>query len=139
MLPLLYNQAERIYGDDDAIGYELNGHKALFLGDHKIVYNRAPIGDSEWHLYNIVKDPGETADLRDEQPERFARMQNLYDEFAKTHGVLPVPADFNPQQAMLTRMLQGRIGNYLIAVVLGLLVLIGLTVVLWRRRRPRLL
>lgn len=139
VLPLLYNQAERIYGDDDAIGYELNGHKALFLGDHKIVYNRAPIGDSEWHLYNIVKDPGETADLRDEQPERFARMQNLYDEFAKTHGVLPVPADFNPQQAMLTRMLQGRIGNYLIAVVLGLLVLIGLTVVLWRRRRPRLL
>ena len=60
MVPLLQGQAERIYGDDDAIGYELNGHRALFLGDHKIVYNRPPIGDGVWHLYNIATDPGET-------------------------------------------------------------------------------
>ena len=73
MVPLLQGQAERIYGDDDAIGYELNGHRALFLGDHKIVYNRPPIGDGVWHLYNIATDPGETQDLRELQPQRFAR------------------------------------------------------------------
>jgi arylsulfatase/uncharacterized sulfatase len=139
ILPLLQNKADRIYGDEDAIGYELNGHKALFLGDYKIVYNRAPIGDNEWHLYNIVTDPGETADLRDQLPKRFTRMQALYDEFAREHGVLPVPDDFNPQQAMFTRMLQGRIGNYLMAAALGLVALIGLGVFAWRRRRARLL
>ena len=139
ILPLLQNKADRIYGDEDAIGYELNGHKALFLGDYKIVYNRAPIGDSEWHLYNIVTDPGETADLRDQLPKLFTRMQTLYNEFAREHGVLPVPDDFNPQQAMFARMLQGRIGYYLMAAAIGLVALIGLGVFAWRRRRARLL
>ena len=133
LLPLLYKQTQRIYGEDDAIGYELNGHKALFLGDHKIVYNRPPIGDGEWHLFNIAKDPGETLDLREQQPQRFDRMQALYADFARDHGVLPVAEDFNPQQAMFLRFAIDRFGGYLIAIFLGLVVLIG--VVIFRRGR----
>ena len=133
LLPLLHKQTQRIYGEDDAIGYELNGHKALFLGDHKIVYNRPPIGDGEWHLFNIAKDPGETLDLREQQPQRFNRMQALYADFARNHGVLPVAEDFNPQQAMFIRFAIDRFGGYLIATFLGLVVLIG--VIIFRRRQ----
>lgn len=133
VVPLLSKQTKRIYGEEDAIGYELNGHKALFLGDHKIVYNRPPIGDGEWHLYNIATDPGETLDLRNEQPQRFARMQTLYEEFVRDHGVLPVADDFDPQQAMFIRLMRERFGSYFIAALLGLMALIGF--VIYRRRR----
>jgi arylsulfatase A-like enzyme len=133
VVPLLSKQTKRIYGKEDAIGYELNGHKALFLGDHKIVYNRPPIGDGEWHLYNIATDPGETLDLRNEQPQRFARMQTLYEEFVRDHGVLPVADDFDPQQAMFIRLMRERFGSYFIAALLGLMALVGF--VIYRRRR----
>ena len=139
LLPLLYKQTQRIYGEDDAIGYELNGHKALFLGDHKIVYNRPPIGDGESRpLFDGIclispNDPGETLDLREQQPQRFDRMQALYADFARDHGVLPVAEDFNPQQAMFLRFAIDRFGGYLIAIFLGLVVLIG--VVIFRRGR----
>ena len=88
MVPLLQGQAERIYGDDDAIGYELNGHRALFLGDHKIVYNRPPIGDGVWH--SITSPPILAKSGSQElQPQRFARMQALYEQFVEQQA-LPV-------------------------------------------------
>ena len=135
MVPLLQGQAERIYGDDDAIGYELNGHRALFLGDHKIVYNRPPIGDGVWHLYNIATDPGETQDLRELQPQRFARMQALYEQFVVEHGVLPVAEDFDPQQVMFARLVRDRFGGYLIALVCVVVALVAFG--FYRRRRLR--
>lgn len=135
VVPLLQGQTRRIYGDDDAIGYELNGHRALFLGDHKIVYNRPPIGDGVWHLYNIATDPGETKDLREQQPQRFARMQALYEQFVVEHGVLQVADDFDPQQVMFARVVRDRFGGYLIAMVCLVVALVVFG--FYRRRRLR--
>jgi len=135
VVPLLQGQAQRIYGNDDAIGYELNGHRALFLGDHKIVYNRPPIGDGIWHLYNIAIDPGETNDLREQQPQRFARMQALYEQFVVEHGVLPVAEDFDPQQVMFARLVRDRFGGYLIAMICVVVALVAFG--FYRRRRLR--
>jgi hypothetical protein len=105
------------------------------LGDHKIVYNRPPIGDGVWHLYNIATDPGETQDLREQQPQRFARMQALYEQFVVEHGVLPVAEDFDPQQVMLARLVQDRFGGYLIALVCVVVALVAFG--FYRRRRLR--
>ena len=135
VVPLLQGQAQRIYGSDDAIGYELNGHRALFLGDHKIVYNRPPIGDGIWHLYNIAIDPSETNDLREQQPQRFARMQALYEQFVVEHGVLPVAEDFDPQQVMFARLVRDRFGGYLIAMICVVVALVAFG--FYRRRRLR--
>lgn len=135
VVPLLQGRAQRIYGDDDAVGYELNGHRALFLGDHKIVYNRPPIGDGIWHLYNIAIDPGETEDLKEQQPQRFARMQSLYEQFAVEHGVLPVAEDFDPQQVMFAGLVQDRFGGYMIALFCVVIALLAFG--LYRKRRLR--
>ena len=135
VVPLLQGRAQRIYGDDDAVGYELNGHRALFLGDHKIVYNRPPIGDGIWHLYNIAIDPGETEDLKEQQPQRFARMQSLYEQFAVEHGVLPVAEDFDPQQVMFAGLVRDRFGGYLIALFCVVIALLAFG--LYRKRRLR--
>ena len=44
LTPLLRGEVERVYGEDDAVGYELTGHGALFQGDYKVVVNQAPAG-----------------------------------------------------------------------------------------------
>ena len=44
--------------DQDAIGYELAGNAALFLGDYKIVLTKASPGNGQWQLFNIAKDQG---------------------------------------------------------------------------------
>jgi arylsulfatase A-like enzyme len=73
----------------------LTGHAALFKGDYKIVKNRGPVGDDAWHLFDIVNDPGETTDLKEEMPQRFAEMMEAYRTYAAENNVLPVPEDYN--------------------------------------------
>jgi arylsulfatase/uncharacterized sulfatase len=94
LLPLLQGKANYVYRPDEALGYELAGSAALFLGDYKLVKNIAPLGDGEWHLYDLSVDPGETRDLKDIQVERFNRMSEDYAKYAQDNGVLPVPEGF---------------------------------------------
>ncbi len=82
---------DRVYEEADAVGTELAGHAALFQGDYKIVRNRGPVGDGEWRLYDIARDPGETTDLSGVQPARLQRMLSRYHEYVKRNGVLPIP------------------------------------------------
>ena len=81
---------------DEILGYELSGNSALFKGPLKLVKNIPPLGKGEWHLYDVVADPGETRDLQQQLPTEFAAMQKDYQIWADAHGVLPVPADYNP-------------------------------------------
>lgn len=110
LLPLVGGQVDRVHGPDDPVGYELAGNAALFKGDYKIVKDRAPGGDGAWHLYDIVADPGEARDLRDEMPERFAAMMRDYETYVATNRVLPVPDDYN-QRAQIMRYGAARQGS----------------------------
>jgi arylsulfatase A-like enzyme len=106
LLPLVNGDVERVYHEDETVGYELTGHAALFKGDYKIVKNRGPVGDDAWHLFNIVVDPGETTDLKEEMPERFRDMMAAYRTYVNDNNVLPVPEDyeyFNALRAYATR------------------------------------
>ena len=89
--PLLLGDADRVYGPEDTVGYELAGHAALFQGDYKIVRNRGPVGDGQWHLFNIVDDPGEANDLAAAEPGRLQRMLSAYERYTRENKVLPVP------------------------------------------------
>ena len=44
---------------------EAAGQKALFKGDYKLAKNSNPYPDSQWRLFNIKNDPGETKDLKE--------------------------------------------------------------------------
>jgi len=133
LLPLITQETQHIYGEDDPVGYELGGNSALFMGDFKIVLNRGPVGDGQWYLYNIVEDPGETRDLSKSEPKRFQAMLNAYDRYTKENGVLPVPKGFNAQQQVALNGLRERAGP---AILIGmLLLLILLPFVLHARAR----
>ena len=106
LLPLVNGDVDQVYHADETIGYELTGHAALFKGDYKIVKNRGPVGDDAWHLFDIVNDPGETTDLKEEMPERFADMMAAYRSYTIENNVLPIPEDyeyFNVLRSYATR------------------------------------
>ncbi|MAZ86953.1 MAG: arylsulfatase [Cellvibrionaceae bacterium] len=95
LIPLLNQDADRVYQTTEYIGYELGGHAALFQGDYKIVLNRGPAGDNQWHLYNILKDPGETLDLSAKMPRQLHTMLNNFERYKRDNKVLPVPDGYD--------------------------------------------
>lgn len=82
---------ETVHGDSNPIGYELEGNSALFKGDYKAVINRTGQNDSDWHLFNIKNDPGETSDLAQDMPALLEEMIADYEIYVQTNNVLPMP------------------------------------------------
>lgn len=121
LLPLIEGRADRVYDEADAIGTELAGHAALFQGDYKVVRNRGPVGDGEWRLYDIARDPGETTDLSAVHPARLQRMLSQYEDYAKRNGVLPVPLGYDAQDQVVINGLRNRARP---AILVGILLVL---------------
>ena len=136
LLPIIQGKASRVRGPDEILGYELSGNRAVFKGDYKLLSNLAPVGDGQWHLYNLATDPGETHDLKDELPELFESLQNDYAKWAKANGVLPMPEGYDPiQQVIINSLVFVYWPRYQWHLAgLGVLLLLS-GVWLWRRRR----
>ena len=137
LLPLLQGKADYAYRPDEALGYELAGSAALFLGDYKLVKNIAPLGDGQWRLFNLRLDPGETQDLQAAQPAVFTSMRAAYDKYAQDYGVLPVPEGFDLQKAGLYYAVHHYLLPKLRAAWPLWLALAGAVwgLLVWRRRR----
>jgi arylsulfatase/uncharacterized sulfatase len=126
LLPIIRGDVERHYGDadEDAVGFELAGHAALFLGDYKLVLNKPPVGDNQWHLYNIAADPGETSDLSGVDAPRLQRMLNLYQQYEKRNDIQAMPAGFVGARQVAINGLRDRFGAQ---IMIGIITLIILT------------
>lgn len=101
LLPVLTGKAQAVRGEREPLGYELSGNSAIFKGDLKLVKNLPPVGDGKWHLYDMVKDPGETNDLYSQLPEVVRGMAGDFDRYAQQNGVLAMPENYNPQRQVL--------------------------------------
>ena len=125
LIPLLTGQADRAHEPDETIGYELAGNAALFKGDYKIVIDRGPVGDGEWHLFNFVTDPGEASDLKEAMSELFAEMMDDYKSYARDYRVLPVPDGYDQRKEVFLYVLRNNPDPLLLSIVggLGLLIL----------------
>lgn len=138
LLAVLRGQAERVHPADAPVGYELSGNQALFKGDLKLIKNIPPVGDGQWHLYDIVKDPGETRDLQLELPEQFRTMQADYAAYAKANGVLDMPGDYEPvQQVIINAAVNVYWPRFKGVLLLLLTVLLAVPAALLYRRRQR--
>jgi arylsulfatase A-like enzyme len=98
VLPLLEGRVEEARGEDDYLGWEVFGKRAIRQGDWKIVWE-APftswwdseslgISRNRWQLYNLAQDPAELRDQSAAEPERLAEMIQLWDEYARQNGVI---------------------------------------------------
>lgn len=139
LVPVLQGSAERVHPEDQPIGYELSGSAALFKGDFKLVKSLKPVGNEQWHLYNIVTDPGEVIDLQQQMPERFQRMQADYAEYARVNGVLPMPVGYDYMHQGQMYALKHVVIPKLKAAAPPIVAMIGLLVGVWvwRRRRQK--
>jgi arylsulfatase/uncharacterized sulfatase len=121
LTPLLLSGAERVYEPLDAVGYELAGHAALFQGDYKIVFNRGPLGEGRWQLFNIVEDPGETRDLAGDMPGRFQQMLSAYERYVRDNKVLPIPPGYDHRKQLVLNTLHAGLRE---PITVGLLLLL---------------
>ena len=141
LLPVLKGEAQHVHPAGEAVGYELSGNQALFKGDLKLQKNIAPMGDGQWHLFDILNDPGETKDLQSLMPEAFKAMQDDYAAYAKDNGVLPMPEGYDPyKQATINSIVNGivpKLKKMVLPGLAGLAFLIAVIVYV-RIRRKRL-
>ena len=92
-LPVLTGAAETSYSDKESFGFEVSGNAALYRGNWKITRLSAPLGDSQWRLYDVSTDPGETRDLSAENPKLFEEMKAEYKSYSQTVGVFELGPD----------------------------------------------
>ena len=135
--PMLTGSASSVHPADRPLGYELSGNAVLFKGDYKLVKNLPPYGDGHWRLYNIGVDPGETQDLSQSDPERFAVMQSDYAAFAKANQVLPMPEGYAAPDQIFANALRTLLIPRLLALwpVAAVLAAATAALIWWRRRR----
>lgn len=139
LVPMLRGGEGSVHGDTP-LGYELSGNAALFRGDYKLVRNLPPTGDGRWKLYDLARDPGEVKDLSLAEPQRFQSMLADYRAYARTNGVLDMPAGYrSDDQINLYAMRQQGMRPLIAGAVLILfsILLIGGPIWVWRRRRAR--
>ena len=124
-----------MYGEEEAVGYELAGQAALFRGDFKIVRNLPPLGDGQWRLFNIVRDPGETLDLTREDPKRLQTMLSAYEVFEAENKVEPLPKGYSRSAQIILNPLRERVGPVVLLGLLTLLILLPFGVYLRMKRK----
>ena len=90
MVSWLRGKAGAVRNDQDAVGWELGGRKALRKGDWKIVYANKPWGKDGWELYNIAKDRTESRDLADENPQKLGEMIVAWKQYVAETGTLEI-------------------------------------------------
>lgn len=98
-MPLLSGQSTETYGADAGFGFEVSGNAALYRGNWKITRNSKPVGDSQWRLYDLSVDPGETTDLSPHNRELFQSMLAEYNTYSQKVGVFELgPDDYATKQ-----------------------------------------
>lgn len=135
-LPLLTGAAEQTWGDD-AFGFEVSGSAALYRGQWKLTRIAPPIGDSQWQLFDLSTDPGETTDISKEEPEIFDSMRAEYASYAEEVGVVELGPDQSAFQMLasnLTKKIVHAYWPYALGVTAVLLALLYGAFRLIRRR-----
>ena len=142
LLPVLVGEAASAYGPDEARAVEVSGNAALYLGDYKITRSVPPVGDGQWRLYNLARDPGETSDLSAREPAVKARLLAEYVAYASRVGVLAMPEGYDSRKQVNRNIAARLLANYpwLYGILGGLALVIGAVIwlaVRWLRRRRR--
>ncbi|MFN3313388.1 MAG: sulfatase-like hydrolase/transferase [Hyphomonas sp.] len=139
LLPLLTDSAEAIYSSDEAVGMNVSGNSAIYMGRWKITRSQGPHGDGLWRLFDLETDPGETRDWSTDEPEVMDRMLAAYAEYSARVGVIEVPPGYSSHAQLVRNTTARQISRYGSWALGGILALVALLYGVWRafRRKPR--
>ena len=125
-LPVLTGAAETSYSDKEGFGFEVSGNAALYRGNWKITRLSAPLGDSQWRLYDVSTDPGETTDLSADNPQLFEEMKAEYKAYSQAVGVFELGPDESAFKQLFKNIATKSLHKYwpyLAGVVIALLLI----------------
>ncbi|MFO0826819.1 MAG: arylsulfatase [Phycisphaerales bacterium] len=89
LVPLLAGNVNAVRTENDWIGWELFGNRAVRQGDWKLLYLlKTAGGTGEWQLFNLKDDPSELNDLAASRPDKTAALLALWDQYVKQNGVI---------------------------------------------------
>jgi len=74
--------------NQDYMGWEVFGNRALRQGDWKIRWQYKPLGTEQWELFNVVKDPSERHDLAAKESAKVKSMVSLWDDYVRANNVI---------------------------------------------------
>ena len=102
--PVLTGRAESVRTDQDYLGWELFGNRAVRQGDWKLRWQYKPLGKGEWELFNLAADPAERNDMAAQRPDKLKALLALWDDYVKkNHVVLPSRSVFETLDDQLPR------------------------------------
>jgi arylsulfatase len=88
LVPVVTGASKEVHGEQDPIGWELLGWRAVRMGRWKITWIDEPFGESEWQLFDLSNDPGETTDLSAANPKQLQRLLQEWNAYADEVGVI---------------------------------------------------
>jgi arylsulfatase len=100
--PVLAGQAESPRAEQDYLGWELFGNRAVRQGEWKLRWEYKPLGKGEWELFNLAADPAERKDLAAERPDKVQELLALWDSYVRANNVvLPSRSTFETLEDQL--------------------------------------
>lgn len=89
MLPLLAGDTDAVRNENDWLGWELFGNRAIRQGDWKLLsLLKKAGGTGDWQLFNLREDPAEMKDLSKKYPAKREKLINLWGKYVKRNGVI---------------------------------------------------
>jgi len=85
---VLAGQAESPRTEQDYIGWEIFGNRAVRQGDWKLRWQYKPLGKGDWELFNLAADPAERKDLAGERPDKVRALVQLWDSYVRANNVV---------------------------------------------------
>ena len=85
---VLAGTADSPRNDDDYMGWELFGNRAIRQGSWKLRWQYKPFGTEEWELFNLADDAGERIDLAADNAEKLEEMLGLWEDYVAANNVI---------------------------------------------------
>lgn len=85
---VLAGQAESPRTEQDYLGWELFGNRAVRQGEWKLRWEYKPLGKGEWELFNLVTDPSEHRNLAAERPDKVKELLGLWGSYVQVNNVI---------------------------------------------------
>jgi len=96
MLTVLKGETKTVRSDQDTLGWELIGLRAMRSGDWKATRLAPPFGESKWQLFNMKNDPSEAVDISSKHPEKLKSLIKAYEDYEEQNGVVEITIDLDP-------------------------------------------
>ncbi len=95
LVPLLMGSAEQVRQDQETVGIEAWGKRAVVGQQFKLVSSpKIPHGHADWALYDLINDPSEQLNVAAEEPGLLAAMQREWDEYQSANNVVLPEGEF---------------------------------------------